>query len=137
MPPVALIGNANYRREGDEGMNARAWRQVTAAAVLVSALGACGSKGTLENSREELVRVEGRQYEVRVAKTDMADTWRILIVRATVVIDPDAELERMRAQNVAKPFMERTCKGAPYSQIMDKLQDEVNYYVVFTCRAAA
>jgi hypothetical protein len=122
---------------GDEGMNAREWRQIAAAAGIVVALGACGSKGTLENSREEQVRVEGRKYEVRVAKTDMADTWRILIVRATIVIGPDAELERMRAQNVAKPFMERTCKGRPYSQIMDKLQDEVNYYVVFTCQAAA
>ena len=99
--------------------------------------GACGSKGTLENSREEQVRVEGRLYEVRVAKTDMADTWRILIVRGTLVVDADPELERMRAQNVAKPFMERTCKGRPYEQIIDKLQDEVNYYTVFTCRAAA
>ena len=43
----------------------------------------------------------------------------------------------MRAQNVAKPFMERTCKGRPYEQIIDKLQDEVNYYTVFTCRVAA
>jgi hypothetical protein len=118
-------------------MNARAWRQIPAAAVIVLALGACGSKGTLDDSREELVRVEGRQYEVRVAKTDMPDTWRILIVRATVVLGPDPELERMRAQNVAKPFMERTCKGRPYEQIMDKLQDDVNYYTVFTCRAAA
>jgi hypothetical protein len=123
---------------GDEGMNARAWRQISAAAVMVLALGACQTKGTLENSREELVRVEGRQYEVRIAKTDMADTWRMLIVRATVgVLGVDPELERMRAQNVAKPFMERICKGRPYSQVIDKLQDDVNYYVVFTCLAAA
>jgi hypothetical protein len=119
-------------------MNARAWRQISASAVMVLALGACQSKGTLENSREELVRVEGRQYEVRIAKTDMADTWRMLIVRATVgVLGVDPELERMRAQNVAKPFMERTCKGRPYSQVIDKLQDDVNYYVVFTCLATA
>jgi hypothetical protein len=123
---------------GDEGMNARPWRQISAGAVMVLALGACQTKGTLDNSREELVRVEGRQYEVRIAKTDMADTWRILIVRATVgVFGVDPELERMRAQNVAKPFMERTCKGRPYSQIIDKLQDDVNYYTVFTCLAAA
>ena len=58
-------------------------------------------------------------------------------MRGTLVVDADPELERMRAQNVAKPFMERTCKGRPYEQIIDKLQDEVNYYTVFTCRAAA
>jgi hypothetical protein len=122
---------------GDEGMNARAWRQISAAAVMVLMLSACQTKGTLDGSREELVRVEGRQYEVRVAKTDMPDTWRILIVRATVgVFGVDAELERERAQNVARPFMDRTCKGRPYSQVIDKLQAEVNYYVVFTCLAA-
>jgi hypothetical protein len=121
-----------------ESMNARAWRQIPVAAVMVLALGACGSKGTLDNSREEQVRVEGRLYEVRIAKTDMADTWRMLIVRGTVaVFGADPELERMRAQNVAKPFMERTCQGRPYEQSMDKLQDDVNYYTVFTCRAAA
>ena len=116
-------------------MRGLAWLRVSAFFAF-AALGACGSKGTLDNSRVELVRVEGRQYEVRIAKTDMPDTWRMLIVRATLVIDSDPELERMRAINVARPFMERTCKGAPYSQIMDKLQDDVNYYTLFRCGAA-
>jgi len=105
------------------------------AALAIALLAACSPKGTLENSREELVRVEGRQYEVRVAKSDMPNTWRLMIVRATIVFDADPEMERIRAQNVAKPFMERTCNGRPYQQIMDKLQDEVNYYTLFTCGA--
>ena len=103
--------------------------------VAALALAACSPKGTLENSREELVRVEGRQYEVRVAKSDMPNTWRLMIVRATIVFDADPEMELLRAQNVAKPFMERTCKGRPYQQIMDKVQGEVNYYTLFTCGA--
>ena len=105
--------------------------------VAALALAACGSKGTLENSREEQVRVEGRLYEVRIAKTDMPDTWRLLVVRATVGFGVDSELERVRAQDVAKPFMERTCKGRPYQQIIDKLQDDVNYYTLFKCGAPA
>jgi len=113
-----------------------AWRRALATLFALAALAACETKGTLENSREELVRVEGRQYEVRIAKTDMPDTWRMLIVRATIVLDADPEVERLRAQNVARPFMERTCKGAPYSQIMDKLQDDVNYFTLFRCGAA-
>jgi hypothetical protein len=106
-------------------------RTVLAALIL----GACAAKGSLEGSQVEMVRVEGLQYEVRIARTDMKDTWRLMIVRATVSFGVDPELERMRAQNVAKPFMERTCKGAPYSQLIDKLQDDVNYYTVFTCAA--
>lgn len=108
-----------------------------AAVLLLLALGACSPKGTLENSREEQVRIEGRRYEVRIAKTDMSDTWRMMIVRATVVLGADAEVERERAQNVARPFMERTCKGRPYQQIMDKLQDDVNYYTLFKCGTPA
>ena len=106
-------------------------------ALLAAALGGCSPKGSLEGSQVELVRVEGRQYEVRVARTDMKDTWRLMIVRSTMVFNADPELERMRAQAVAKPFMERTCKGAPYSQLMDKLQDNVNYYTTFTCGTPA
>ena len=109
------------------------WLGAAAAGLVVLAVVGCSPKGTLDNSREELVRVEGRQYEVRVARTDMPDTWRLMIVRATIVVDADPELERMRGQNVAKPFMERTCRGGPYQQIMDKLQDEVNYYTLFKC----
>ena len=105
------------------------------ATVALLALSACNPKGTLEGSREEQVRVEGRLYEVRVAKTDVPDTWRLMIVRATIGLGVDPELERMRAQNVAKPVMERTCKGRPYQQIIDKLQDDVNYYTVFRCGA--
>jgi hypothetical protein len=107
------------------------------AAVALLALGGCVTKGTLENSREEFVRVEGQTYEARIAKTDMKDTWRLLIVRATITLrGVDEEEERMRMQNVAKPFMDRTCKGRPYQQIIDKLQDGVNYYTLFTCQAA-
>lgn len=108
-----------------------------AMALALLVLAGCGGKGTLENSREERVRAEGQTYEVRVAKTDMKDTWRLMIVRATVTLrGVDADDERMRAQRVAKPFMDRTCQGRPYEQLMDKLQDGVNYYTVFTCRAA-
>ena len=81
--------------------------------VAALTLSACSPKGTLENSHEELVRVEGRQYEVRIAKTDMPDTWRLMVVRASVVLDAEPELERMRGQNVARPFIEHTCLQGP------------------------
>jgi hypothetical protein len=103
-------------------------------ALAAFSLCACNAKGSLDQSQVELVRVEGQQFEVRVARVpDMKDTWRLMIVRATIGLRVDPDEERMRAQNVAKPFMARTCKGAPYSQLIDKLQDDVNYYTVFTC----
>ena len=110
-------------------------KSAVAAGLATLALAACSPKGTLDNSREAQVRVDGRLYEVRIAKTDIPETWRLMVVRATIGLAVDPELERMRGQNVAKPFMERTCKGRTYQQIMDKLQDDVNYYTLFKCGA--
>jgi hypothetical protein len=88
--------------------------QAVCAAVLAAfMLAACYDKGTLEGSRVEYVRVEGRRFEVRVAPADVEGEFRMLVVRATIVIDPNPEAERSRASNVAKPFIERTCGGAP------------------------
>jgi hypothetical protein len=86
---------------------------VCAAVLAVLMLAACYDKGTLEGSRVEYVRVEGRRFEVRVAPADVEGEFRMLVVRATIVIDPNPEAERSRASNVAKPFIERTCGGAP------------------------
>jgi hypothetical protein len=98
-------------------------------------LAACLDKGTLERSQVEYVRMEGRRYEVRIASTSVEREYRMLIVRATLVIDPDPELERSRGLNVAKPFMERTCKGRPYEVLEDNLVDNVNFYTRFRCAA--
>jgi hypothetical protein len=97
-------------------------------------LTACNHKGTLNGSSVENVRVDGRLFEVRVAPTGVANEYRLMVVRATIVIDPDSELERARAQNVARPFMERTCKG-PYKVLEDRLVDKVNFYTRFRCSA--
>jgi len=88
--------------------------QVVCAAVLAGLMvAACHDKGTLEGSRVEYVRVEGRRFEVRVAPADVEGEFRMLVVRATLVINPNAEAERSRAENLAKPFMTRSCGGQP------------------------
>jgi hypothetical protein len=90
------------------------------------------SKGTLEGSRAETVRVDGRLYEVRVAPVETAGEYRLLLVRGTVVVDPDPKLESERNWNVVQPFMERTCKGA-FVVLDHQLADKVNLYVRFRC----
>jgi hypothetical protein len=94
---------------------------------------ACHDKGTLENSRVEIVRVEGRRFEVRVAPADAEGEFRMLVVRATIVLNPDPEAERSRAENVAKPFMERSCRGQSYKVLDDQLIDNVTLSLRFRC----
>src|SRR5262249_40213401 len=101
-------------------------------ALAVLALGACAPKSTLERSRVEIVRVEGRRYEVRVASTDAEGEWRMLVVRATIVLNPDPERERARNFNVAQQIMQRTCRG-PFQVLENNLVDSVNLHLRFRC----
>jgi hypothetical protein len=98
------------------------------------ALGACTAKGTLDRSQVETVRVDTRLYEVRVAPAEATGEYRLLLVRATIVIDPDPQLESQRLWNVVQPFMQRTCKG-PFVVLENNLADKVNLYVRFRCGA--
>jgi hypothetical protein len=69
---------------------------------------------------------------VRVGPTETANQYRLLVQRATMVINPDDELESQRARTVARQIMERTCKGARYSQAVEGM-DGINYKTVFSC----
>jgi hypothetical protein len=108
--------------------------QAVCAAVLAAfMLTACHDKGTLEDSRVEYVRVEGQRFEVRVAPADVEGEFRMLVVRATIVLNPNPEAERSRAENVAKPFMERSCRGQSYKVLEDLLIDNVTLSLRFRC----
>ena len=100
----------------------------TAACVLAG----CQPLGTLEGSNVEPMTVDGRKFEVRMTSTDTPDEYRLLIYRATMVLEPDRELEYDRAVTVARRVMDRTCKGRPYDQAIETLSG-VNYRTVFRC----
>jgi hypothetical protein len=89
-------------------------------------------KGTLERSQVETVRVNGRLYEVRIASTAAAGEYWLLVVRGTMVIDPDPELESQHNWNIVQPFMQRSCKG-PFAVLEDHLVERVNLYIRFRC----
>ncbi len=107
--------------------------------MVVLGLAACTTtaatpKGTLDRSQVETVRVEGRLYEVRVAPAEVEGEYRLLIVRGTIVVDPDPRRESERLWNVVQPFMQRTCKG-PFAVLENNLADKVNLYIRFRCGA--
>ena len=98
-------------------------------------MAACHDKATLEKSRTHVVTVEGRKYEVRVTPTDMPNEYRMLVVRATLVVNPDPERERQRDSNVARQVMDRLCRGQPYQVLEESLTDNVNLQTRFRCQA--
>ena len=102
--------------------------------VAAFGLAACVPKGTLDRSQVEMVRVDGRRYEVRIAPAEVEGEYRLLVVRATIVVNPDPQLESERNWNVVQPFMQRTCKG-PFVVLENNLADKVNLYIRFRCGA--
>ena len=101
-----------------------------AAAITVLTLAGCYQKSALEGSQVEVVKVEGRRFEVRVTPTDTPNEYRMLIIRATMVINADPELEMARAHEVAERYM----KQRPYEEILAGLEGDVNYRTLFRCR---
>lgn len=101
----------------------------TAAALL---LAGCYQVGSLEGTQVEPIKVDGRKFEVRLARTGTPNQWRMEINRSTIVIGPDYETEGDRAREVAKRIMDRTCKGRPYNQAVEGMRG-INYTTVFTC----
>ena len=100
---------------------------------LAGVTGADAVLAWLDGTQVETVKVDGRRFDVRVGQTDTPNQWRMVITRATMVIDPDPELEMQRAREVAQRFMERTCKGGPYEEILAGLQGGINYRTLFRC----
>jgi hypothetical protein len=104
-------------------------------ALVALVLTACATpKGTLDRSQVETVRVDGRLYEVRIAPAEAEGEYRLMLVRGTIVVDPDPQLESQRNWNVVQPFMQRTCKG-PFVVLENNLADKVNLYIRFRCGA--
>jgi hypothetical protein len=106
---------------------------VVPAVLLAATVSGCNEKATLDRSQVEYVTVEGRRFEVRIASTGVEDEYRMLVVRAALVVNPDAEREYQRAWAVARQFMARTCKGRDYQVLEDNLAGEVNLQTRFRC----
>ena len=107
-------------------------------AVLLAALSlaACQEQQLKpDGTRAEYTTVEGKRIEVRVQSTNVANEYRLIAVRDTIVINPDPANERRRDMQAAKPFMKRTCKGSTTEVLEEGLVDNINYFVRFKCVA--
>jgi hypothetical protein len=109
---------------------------IAVAGTAVLALTACQEQQLKpDGTRAEYTTVEGKRIEVRVQPTNVANEYRLIAVRDTIVVDPDPANERRRDREAAKPFMKRTCKGAITEVLEEGLVDNINYVVRFRCAA--
>jgi hypothetical protein len=108
-------------------------KRTALAAFFLVGLSGCYGVGTLDGTQKETVKVDGRRFDVRIAPTGTPNEYRMLIVRSTLVIDPDPDLEMQRGREVAERYMKQTCKGGPYQEILAGLEGGINYRTLFRC----
>ena len=99
----------------------------------LAALPACQPPGTIEGTRAEHITVDGRKFKLNVGPTGEPEEYRLLVVRDTLVIDPDPARESARAQEVAQIAMRNTCKGRTPHVLTEGLERQINYRVLFRC----
>ena len=98
-------------------------------------LSGCQQQDSIEGTRAEHITVDGRKLKVNLGPTGTPGEYRLLIVRDTVVINPDPALERQRAEEAARRVIKSTCKDAPPRVINEGISQQINYYVLFRCGA--
>ena len=82
-------------------------------------LAACTTKGTLDRSEVETVKVDGQLYEVRVASTEVEGDYRLLLVRGTIVIDPILASKASAIGTSSNPSCSGPARGlSPCSKII-------------------
>jgi hypothetical protein len=99
----------------------------------ILSLAGCYQQGTLEGTHAEHITVNGRKLKVNVASTGTPNEYRLLVVRETIGINVDPEIEAQRGQEAARRVMETICKGRASQVISEGLGQQVNWYTLFRC----
>jgi hypothetical protein len=109
-------------------------RIVGAALILALGLAACSEQQRpLDGSSAQYLNVEGKRIQVRIAPFGGPGEYRLMAVRDAIVIDPEVENERARAEHAADYFMKQTCVGRGYQVLEAGMLDTINYFARFKC----
>ncbi|MBS0540623.1 MAG: hypothetical protein JSR47_17795 [Proteobacteria bacterium] len=102
-------------------------------AVLVLVAGCGQEQRTLPGSSVQTLNVDGKPIEVRITPFGGPGEYRLVAVRNAIVINPDQENERRRAEHAADYFMKQTCVQRGYQVIKRGMLDTLNYFARFRC----
>ena len=110
---------------------------MTLAAALLAAigLGACHDQQSIERTQSQYMNVGGKRVKVDLKPTDVPGQFDLLVVRDTIVVNPDPETERERGRDAATRVMEEVCGGKRLRPevLGERLVQQLNYYVRFRC----
>ena len=110
-------------------------KQLGCLLLAVAGLSACMEQQTLDRTQSRIVTVDGRRMRVDLAATGQPQEFDLLVVRDSIVLNPDPETERTRGQAAAARVMREVCNLRRLTpQVVDeRLDQQINYHVRFRC----
>ena len=110
----------------------KAWTCLPLVAV---ALAACMEQQTLDRTQSRFVTVEGRRLRVDLSATGQPQEFDLLVVRDTIVINPDPDRELARAEVASARVMREVCNLRRLSPevVSARMDQTINYHVRFRC----
>src|ERR1700759_4902889 len=107
-------------------MNVRTWRPVGLALLAACSVAACDEQQRpLAGSSAQYLNVEGKRIQVRVSPFGGPGEYRLMAARDAMVVDPDVENERQRAEHAANYYMKQTCVGRGYRVLEAGMLDNI------------
>jgi hypothetical protein len=108
--------------------------KIIIALIGVLGLAACSEQQMpLAGSSAQYLNVEGKRIQVRVSPFGGPGEYRLMAARDAIVVDPDVENERQRAEHAANYYMKQTCVGRGYQVLEAGMLDDINYFARFKC----
>ena len=103
--------------------------------LAIAALSGCMEQQSLDRTQSRFVTVEGRRLRVDLSATGQPQEFDLLVVRDTIVINPDPDRERARAELASARVMREVCNLRRLTpQVIDARMDQtINYHVRFRC----
>jgi hypothetical protein len=100
-----------------------------------ASLTACYNQHSMEGTSSRTVSVAGRKLKADLSPTGAPNEYDLLIVRDSMVYNPDPETERERGQEAASRVMREVCnlRGLRPQILNERLVEQINYYVRFRC----
>jgi hypothetical protein len=109
------------------------WARGALLGGLLLSMGGCYHMDSMAGTSVEQITVDARKFNVRVEPTGTPNQYRLLVIRATLVLNPDPDNEAARGEEVAQRIIKRTCKGRPFEELVAGLDADINYRVLFEC----
>ena len=108
---------------------------IATALLAALGLGACYPQHSIEGTSSQNLNVGGKTMKADLKPTGVPGEFDLLIVRDSMVLNPDPETERERGRAAASRVINEVCGVKRLSPRVEaeRLVQQINYYVRFRC----